>query len=264
MSYRLNYPISQLQASAGRRGQHRTTYVGLMHRCVFSVARSVSLLFLIAVLTMILASPGSLAAQQQPHSITVAIFYDGPVPSPLWSALVDALRSELATGEPEVQALVPQGSDAASIQILRGDSIAPGISIEKVITVFLHGDCVTDPAIRSPFYDKHAISGTLGWVRLEHSHIEPFIHVECDHIAQVIRPAAYNRNRDEHDRLMAVPVARVILHEWIHVASQNPHHAHSGIGRAEFTVDDLVGRPHTHVAQAMRKGPSPPNAAHGR
>ena len=39
---------------------------------------------------------------------------------------------------------------------------------------------------------------------------------------------------------MAHAVARVILHEWIHIATQNSGHSSYGLTKARFGVDDLA------------------------
>ena len=56
---------------------------------------------------------------------------------------------------------------------------------------------------------------------------------------------AFGRNRDQRDNLMAVAIARVILHEWIHIATQSKHHSDRGLAKARFGSGDLsaVTRP---------------------
>lgn len=204
-------------------------------------------------LGILLHSAWSVAQDQptnQSHIIqpTLAIFranaHDQPIPSGLWSDLVVALREELESGAPELQqaadsAGLPVAADS-SIQILRGDQIAPGIVVDHLITVYLHGDCTTDPGIRYPIAEKHQVSGPLGWVLMEHGQIKPFIHVECDHLAQLLRTSALARVNGDRNQRMAAAIAHVILHEWIHIESQNPRHAHRGLAKAEFSVDDLL------------------------
>jgi hypothetical protein len=80
----------------------------------------------------------------------------------------------------------------------------------------------------------------LGWVRLNHGHIEHFIHVECTRLAQTLASQTYGLDRDQQDRLMARAIARVILHEWIHIATQNSGHARDGLAKAAFSPRDLI------------------------
>jgi hypothetical protein len=132
---------------------------------------------------------------------------------------------------------------STGVQILRGDRIVSGLAVGNPITIFLHGDCTTNPAARLPINKLMPVSDALGWVQLRQGRIQPFIHVECDRLAQLLHVPAVNRNQNESNRLMAVAIARVILHEWIHIAFQNPHHARSGISKAEFTAADLLIHP---------------------
>ena len=160
-----------------------------------------------------------------------------------WPVIVSALREELASGAPETRFLPGQtaGADPSAdpaVQILRGDSIAPGLNLDNPITIYLHGDCVLRP--RSFSLGQPSSSGRLGWVRLNHGHIEHFIHVECTRLGQTLATQTHGLDRDQRNRLMAVAIARVILHEWIHIATQNPSHARDGLAKAVFGPRDLI------------------------
>jgi hypothetical protein len=173
----------------------------------------------------------------------LAIFSDRPMSNEFWPLLVTALREELASGAPETRVLpgrtvVAGDSSDSAVQILRGDRIAPGLNEENPITIYLHGDCVLARSFSlSP--GQPSIAGALGWVRRSHGQIEHFIHVECFGLAQVLAPRAHGLDRDQRNGLMAVAIARVILHEWIHIATQNPGHAPDGLGKAAFRPADL-------------------------
>jgi hypothetical protein len=80
----------------------------------------------------------------------------------------------------------------------------------------------------------------LGWVRRLDGRIEPFAHVDCARIGQVLGPQALGMDADRRNAVMAGAIARVILHEWIHIATQNPRHAERGITKAQFGVADLM------------------------
>ena len=222
------------------------------------------------------------AAQGQPanrsHSIqpTFAIFranaHDRPVSSVLWSDLVAALHEELESGDPELQqAARSAGLSVDSdlhIQFLRGDQVTPGIVVDHLITVYLHGDCSTDPGVRYPITEKRQVAGPLGWVLMDHGQIKPFIHVDCDHLAQLLRTSARARVDGDHNQRMADAIAHVILHEWIHIESQNPGHAHSGLAKAEFSVNDLLSHPAPRKAQLSpshsESNPAPVDASQGK
>jgi hypothetical protein len=155
-----------------------------------------------------------------------------------WPIIVSTLREELASGAPETRFFPGQtaGADPA-VQILRGDRIAPGLNADNPITIYLHGDCVVLPSFS---FGRPSSEAALGWVRLNHGHIEHFIHVECTRLAQTLASQTHGLDRDQRDRLMARAIARVILHEWIHIATQNPGHARDGLAKAAFGPRDLI------------------------
>jgi hypothetical protein len=209
-----------------------------------------SLFVLFAALARSSAAQAQHQDQQHP-SATLVIFSANPrqlpISNALWTALTDAIHKELASGTPEIQALVGPASTqstpadiSSGIQILRGDKIVPGIAVGNPITIFLDGDCLTDPATRPFFRKQLANPGTLGWVKLDHGHIDPFAHVECDHLAQLLHSQTLGLNPPAVNLLMAFAIARVLLHEWIHIATQCPDHARHGLGRAEFSATDLI------------------------
>jgi hypothetical protein len=202
--------------------------------------------------------------------MTIAIFPDPrakPMPEELWEELVAALREELTSGSPETRQLsaakrlnekgtdnfspgFDEAADSESgfapelpLQILRGDKITPGLRVDNAITVYLVGECKAIPTTQTDPFHPVRISGALGWVYANHGEIDPFIHVDCKRIGQMLGLHEMGLRDDQRQRLMANAMARVILHEWIHIATQNPHHAKSGIAKAEFGVDDLLARP---------------------
>lgn len=218
------------------------------------------------------------AVQAQPQAIdpspaaqtTLAIFTDltapmapnaQPISDSLWIALVNVLDQELTSGSPEVRALVSQAADdttsqasradvISQIQIIRGDRVSPGLVIHNSISVYLHGECMATLNARSNLFSYAHPSDALGWVRIGNGSIEPFIHVDCTHIAQVLGLQRVRVNSHQRDQLMAGAIARVILHEWIHISTQSSHHAKNGITKAEFGVTDLLV--HTSKPQERR------------
>ena len=163
-----------------------------------------------------------------PHT-TLAIFADRPMPEPAWVQLFAALRA----GLPAAAAEQPQFDPSPAL--LRGDRIVPGAVFEAPITVYLHGECIlpTEPRRSVP-------SGALGWVFRSKGHIAPFIHVDCVRIAQLLETAEFGWNRQRRAGAMSQSVARVILHEWAHFASQSASHRTCGLEKAAYSVDDLL------------------------
>lgn len=140
-----------------------------------------------------------------------------------------SMRTELTDGGAEMQPLM------GTAEIIRGDLVQPGIRVQTAIVAYLHGDCNLDPLVR-----RSAFGVPLGWVHRRHGRIEPFIHVDCTRIGQVLGPQVRGMKKDQRMQVMAGAIARVILHEWIHIATQSPAHAESGVARAQFGVADLM------------------------
>lgn len=176
---------------------------------------------------------------------TVVVFADQKLPDDQWQSLFAALRKNLPSAANEHKSM-----DAAP-NFMRGDEVVPGLKVDQSITVYLHGDCVLVPQQPRYLWGK-----TLGWVPDVHGRIEPFVHVECTHIRDVLGPAAMTMDSDQRSAAMSEAIARVILHEWIHIATQNSAHSSSGISKSAFGVQDLIppgGRPETPRHAARKK-----------
>jgi hypothetical protein len=170
-------------------------------------------------------------AQAPAHSeprTTLVIFADKHMVDGEWVALFDALEKGARGAEEEAPAL-QGGAD-----LVRGDAMARGLEIGKPISVYLHGDCRLTPMPR------YTPVGVLGWVFRVHGRIEPFIHVDCAEIAQELGPLVLGMNSKRRDTVMGEAMARVILHEWVHVATQSAGHAAHGVAKSSFGIGDLL------------------------
>jgi hypothetical protein len=185
-----------------------------------------ALLFLAPLVCPSAAAQAVVAPLQHP---TIVFFSDQPLSDDQWTALIAALHTLLAKGGAEVQAL---DSDA---DFVRGTQVRPGIQVASAITVYLHGDCKLRPARL-----RTAYGASLGWVWRDGGHIEPFAHVDCTQIANVLGPQANWLSVPGRVQVMAGAIARVVLHEWIHIATQSSAHSAHGLEKAQFGVTDLM------------------------
>jgi hypothetical protein len=181
---------------------------------------------------------------------TFAIFHDRPISEKLWLAVTAALRYELGTGTVDIRALSQQfydrssSQDAVRINVIRQEDVRIGLVVDDSITVYLHGECLTPPTPRRDLSAKAVPADALGWVVMENDgYIEPFIHVDCRRIGEELRSGAAGRSSEQRNKLMATAIARVVAHEWIHIETQNSHHAKHGLGKAEFNANDLTAQP---------------------
>jgi hypothetical protein len=179
------------------------------------------------------AAPEANAAQashaaNQTHP-TLLVYSQHPLPEDLWEALFTALRANL----PEAVSLVPARD--ADPQFVRGDDPANGKLSGQAITVYLMGDC-RPPVEHAGFPQGKA----LGWVSKVNGRIVPIIHVECTQVGEAIAGRTQWMKRDERNAAMSEAMARVVLHEWVHVATQSAAHGSEGVTRAGFGVEDLL------------------------
>jgi hypothetical protein len=159
---------------------------------------------------------------------TLVIFSDKRMAEGEWAALFDALE-EGARGIAQEAPALKGGAD-----LVRGDAIPQGLVATHPISVYLHGDCKLIPMPR------YTPVGALGWVWRVHGQIEPFIHVDCAAIAQELGPLVLGMNSKRRDTVMGEAMARVILHEWVHVATQSAGHAAHGVAKSSFGIADLL------------------------
>jgi len=188
--------------------------------------------FLLIIALLVSVCPRDRAyAQPEAHvepRTTLVIFTERRMSDSEWAALFDALRAGARSAQEEAPAL------KAGVDLVRGDTIVHGLEVERPISVYLHSDCTLVPMPR------YTPMGALGWVRLVHGRIEPFIHVDCAQIAQELGPLVLGMNPRRRDTVMGEAMARVIVHEWIHVATQNAGHAAHGVAKSSFDVADLL------------------------
>ncbi len=188
--------------------------------------------FLLMIALLISSCSKNRAYAQTPARIeprtTLVIFAERRMQDSEWTALFDALQKGAQSADKEEPGL------KGGLDLVRGDTIVRGLEVDRPISVYLHGDCTLLPMPR------YVPLGALGWVRLVHGRIEPFIHVECAQIVQELGPLVLGMNRKRRDAVMGEAMARVIVHEWVHVATQNAGHAAHGVAKSHFGVADLL------------------------
>jgi hypothetical protein len=164
-----------------------------------------------------------------PHT-TVVVFADHPLTKSQWPSLFAAIRSVLAEVAAESPAI------DINAELVEGDSLVPGMPVDASLSVYLHGDC--NASLQPP--RGYPAGAKLGWVRERQGSIEPFVHVDCTTIGQVLEPGIYWFSNDQRIHAMAGAIARVIVHEWIHIATQTAGHGGQGVTKAHFGMDDLL------------------------
>jgi hypothetical protein len=160
---------------------------------------------------------------------TLVIFAEHKMEASEWSALFDALEKSARATAVTTPAL------GGEFSLVRGDTMPRGLAFERSISVYLQRDCRLAPR---PVWGERG--GVLGWVYSIPGGIAPFIHVDCGKIAEQLEPIAPGMSRGRLDILMGEAVARVIVHEWVHVATQSAGHRGNGVAKSTFGVADLL------------------------
>jgi hypothetical protein len=207
----------------------------ILHRLQYRVASRASAGVLFALL---LAFAPTLTLNAQQSGTAIVFYAQARMSEELWPDLLQSLHADLAAGSGEL----PNGFVLDRPTFFWGnDDLAVGIAFSKVIEVKLLGRCDVLPQA-----DRPTLSGPLGWVLQVSGEIQPFIFVNCTRIAQVLRPASAGLDTQRRRREMTQAIAHVVIHEWIHIATQNPAHGARGITKQFLSVDELIAQPSTN------------------
>jgi hypothetical protein len=161
-----------------------------------------------------------------PLKPAVVFYFDNPASAQAWPAIMDAVQREAAEREYSLP---------TDIQLLQATDLRPGSEFGKVIEVHLLGRCdVVEQAYRP------LARGPLGWVLRVDGEIQPFVYVDCERLAQFLDPKTLGMSDSQRSDAMATAIARITVHEWLHITLQNAGHTAHGIRRAELSANDLV------------------------
>jgi hypothetical protein len=214
---------------AGKMARMASALVAGVRRCGGSRCKGFKRVM--AVLAVALLWPGgdARAAVVESPRVTLIVFSDERMPDTQWTALAGELERNVTRTAVETH-LVP-----SAIDIVRGSGVAPGFRVEEPVSVYLHGDCRL-----IPHTSRQVVQGPLGWVLRDRGQIGPFIHVDCARIVDMVGQYALGMNRERRDAAMAEAIARVVMHELIHVATQSAAHTSDGVEKSVYSVADLI------------------------
>lgn len=146
----------------------------------------------------------------------------------LWPVLVSTLHRDAAAASQSA----PIDGDP---QIILGGGDIPGPSFPSRIEVELLGAC-DDPWNANP----PAKTGPLGYVREDAGIISPLIYVDCAQVNQLLSPQTRSMTQSQRLSVTSEAISHVILHEWIHIATQSPAHASRGIMQPALSLRELT------------------------
>lgn len=156
----------------------------------------------------------------------------------LWPILESTLRRDAA-------AISRTAPVTAGIDLVLAGPDTPGPSFPGRLEVEFLGRCDTPwdniSGNDNPANVAHpSTSSALGWV-LEDSHkIAPIIYIDCAQINDVLGPQARTIPENLRLRIASEAISHVILHEWIHIATQSAAHSSHGIMEPGFTAVQLT------------------------
>lgn len=163
------------------------------------------------------------------------VFYSDEQVSPrLWTPLFSAVREDLAREDYGSADKILDRNPS----LLRSVDLHPGDEFTKVVEVKLLGRCDVVQQAYRPFK-----LGPLGWVLRVHGTIRPYVFVDCARLAQVLNPTTLGMSDEERTRAMTQAIAHVLVHEWIHITTQNAGHTEYGITQAQLSVSQLITEP---------------------
>jgi hypothetical protein len=158
---------------------------------------------------------------------TLVIVADPHVTAYLWPVLVESLRLESALESRQA----PVDSDPS---IILADRTTPGPEFPKRIQIQLLGRC----DLGAPSFGSRG--GPLGWVLEYQGKIEPNIRVNCARLTQYLRPVIALMPNERRQQAVSEAISRIVLHEWIHIATQSAQHHGRGIMQSELSMHDLI------------------------
>ena len=150
----------------------------------------------------------------------------------MWPSLFQIVRADLASGAGELSDGVALDKDPT---LVRGSDDLRGMTFSHIISVKLLGRC--DFLAQT---DGTEVTGPLGWVLLVSGKIQPYVSIDCTRLAQVLRPAVAGLNKEERHYAMMQAIAHVLIHEWIHIATQSDAHGRRGIMQAYLSANQLI------------------------
>jgi hypothetical protein len=86
-----------------------------------------------------------------------------------------------------------------------------------------------------------AYPGPLGWTHISNGEIIPFIDVNCEGIRLLVQRELLGMPARVRETVFGKAVARVLAHELYHLLANTTAHAGSGIAKAYYTAEELVG-----------------------
>lgn len=108
------------------------------------------------------------------------------------------------------------------------------VAVELAVVTF-KGRCdITGLQLRG------ASSGALGWTHVSDGVILPFSDVDCDRIRGFVQKELLALHPEDREEVYGRALGRVVAHELYHIFANTARHGSCGVGKAAYTVQELV------------------------
>jgi len=112
---------------------------------------------------------------------------------------------------------------------------ANGQVTSRLAVIRFKGEC--DAAGLRP---EAGYSGPLGWTHTSDGAILPFIDVNCDGLRIFVQRDLIEVAPPDREAVFGRAMARILAHELYHLLGNTRTHASGGIGKAAYTVQELL------------------------
>jgi hypothetical protein len=150
--------------------------------------------------------------------------------------------------------MAPMGAEFEwrSLKAVTGTEVSAQLAVVKFL-----GRCETIGGIGT-----HPLkAGALGWTHVSEGTILPFSDIDCDGIRQFIRAGLAGVEGKLRPEAYGRAVGRVLAHELYHIFANTVHHGSNGVGKAVYSVQDLLSPDfqfEAHESDALRSKGSRP------
>lgn len=169
------------------------------------------------------AAPGfSETRVAPPASIALYTQFQQNFPVEVESALRDELTS--------IMAPIGLSFEWRPLEGVRGNEVA----VELAVLTF-KGRCdVSSPTAHS------SQPGALGWTHVSDGTILPFSDIDCDRIRSFIQKDILALPQVQREDTFGRALARVVAHELYHIFAKTSRHGSCGVGKAAYSVRELL------------------------
>ena len=117
-----------------------------------------------------------------------------------------------------------------SLAGVRGNEVA----VELAVLTF-KGRCDT-----AGLLPRTSTPGALGWTHVSDGIILPFSDVDCDRIRLFVQKDLMAFHPGDREAAFGRALARVVAHELYHIFANTARHGSCGVGKAAYTVQELL------------------------